>query len=222
MLLLLVSCERIAMKPDVENTPEAVFESLWTTVDEKYSFFAYKNIDWDSIYRRYRPEIHGGISEELLFRYCAGALFALRDGHVNIESSWNVSRNWDWKLDYPENLNSTLVTRNYLGKDYWITGALENQILREEVGYVRYRSFTSPVSEEDIDKVLERFSLLKGMIIDVRGNGGGDMGNITTLVSRFTSSPFVYGTFVQKSGPGHEDFTEPIALKQSATKSPPY
>lgn len=207
------SCETLTMKDDPENSPISNFENLWNTVDQKYSFFEDKNIDWDSIYTHYRSEIYDDIPEKELFDIFSEMLFALRDGHVNIISTWNVSRNWDWMLDYPANFNITNVERNYLGKDYFRTGPLQNQVI-DSVGYIYYESFSSGINSTSIDNVIERFKNFKGIIIDVRGNGGGTTGNVTTFVSRFTTEKYQYGSFKQKSGPQHSDFSELSALSQ--------
>ncbi len=220
-LLLFSSCEKMVMKPDPANDPVSNFETLWNTVDQKYSFFQYKNIDWDSVYNVYMDKIDDNTTGHELFDYCAEALFALRDGHVNIISTWDVSRNWDWMLDYPENLNMSIVERNYLDKDYWRTGALNNQII-DSTGYIYYGSFGSGVSDEQMDIVLERFVGLRGIIIDVRGNGGGSLGNVETIAGRFTPEEYVFGSYVQKSGPEHDSFTEPIELRQKVVGENPY
>ena len=47
LLVLLMSCEQAFMKPTPANTPKAVFEQVWSFVNNKYSFLEYKNLDWD-------------------------------------------------------------------------------------------------------------------------------------------------------------------------------
>jgi len=220
-VVLLSSCEKTIWKSDPANDPATNFETLWNTVDQKYSFFEYKNIDWDSVYNIYMDKIDENTTDNELFEYCAEALFALRDGHVNIISTWDVSRNWDWMLDYPENLNMTIVERNYLGEDHWRTGALLNQVI-DSVGYIYYGSFSSGVSGEQMDILLERFKGLKGIIIDVRGNGGGNMGNAVTIAGRFTTEEYVFGSYVQKTGPGHDEFTDPVELRQKPGGEEPF
>ena len=47
------------------------------------------------------------------------------------------------------------------------------------------------------------------MIIDVRDNGGGYLTNVETLVARFISDDLYAGSISHKTGPGHNDFSEP-------------
>lgn len=202
-----MSCEKIFLGKDPANDPVSNFESMWETLDKKYSFFSLKKIDWDSVYTVYRPQIKQDMNNIELFNVLADMLFVLRDGHVNLTAPFNVSRNWQWYLNYPHNYDEEIVERNYLGENHFITGALRNQII-DTVGFIDYRSFANPVSKADLDFVLARFQNLKGIIIDVRDNGGGSPANAFEIAGRFTDKRrHVYSTLL-KNGPGHDDFTE--------------
>ena len=43
---------------------ERNFEALWKTFDEKYSHFGVKNIDWQAVYRLYRPKVTPKTTDE--------------------------------------------------------------------------------------------------------------------------------------------------------------
>jgi hypothetical protein len=100
-----------------------------------YSYFELKNIDWESVKLQYEPIIHNGISQQELFEVLSELLFELEDGHVNLTSPFNRSRNWDWFQDFPLNYNQGIIDGNYLGKDFWITGPLRHQVI-DNVLYV--------------------------------------------------------------------------------------
>jgi hypothetical protein len=203
---ILISCEKQFLSSDPENNPVSNFEHLWNEVNNKYSYFEYKSVDWQEVYNEYRPLIHNGMTDKELFDVLAQMLFELKDGHVNITSPFDRSRNWDWYLDYSPNFNQNIIYRNYLGKDYKITGPLHNQII-DEVLYVYYSSFANTISEPNIDEIVERANGLKGIIIDIRNNGGGSSGNAVTLASALTDQPFDYGYSRIKNGSGPEDFS---------------
>ena len=61
-------------------------------------------------------------------------LAELKDGHVNLYSSSNMARYWDWYLDYPRNFNEGIIERQYLGKSYRIAGGLKYKILEDNIG----------------------------------------------------------------------------------------
>lgn len=203
----LFSCELAVMDRDPADDPMSNFESMWNTIDQRYSFFTYKNIDWDSVCIEYAGRISDDMSKIELFEVMNDLLFELRDGHVNLITPFDVSRNWEWYLDYPENFNYSVIERNYLGDDHWRSGPLQNVIL-DSIGYIYYGSFGAGISSRNIDAVTSRMSGLRGIIIDVRNNGGGSLTNVETLVSRFADEERVVWKQLYKTGPGHNDFTD--------------
>lgn len=206
----LVSCEKALIEPDPADSPVHNFELLWKTVDEKYSFFTYKDINWDEVYTRYRPQVNNNMSQEELFDVMASMLYELRDGHVNLQSDFDIARNWDWFMDYPPNYNKNVIERHYLGKDYKIVSPFATKEING-VGYIRYASFLSPIDEETLDQLLERYKSLKGIIIDIRDNGGGLLTGAELLASRLaqkTEDKILVGYQRYKAGPGHDDFTK--------------
>jgi hypothetical protein len=206
--LLFSGCERIFIDDDPANDPETNFDLLWSALDEKYSFFIYKDINWDSVYLEYRPKIYGGMGNVELFSLMSDMLYTLKDGHVNLTSSFDRSRNWEWYLNSPPNFNYDIIERNYLGSDYLISGPLYNTII-DSIGYLYYGSFSNNVSSGNIDFVIGRFRDLKGIIIDVRDNFGGMLENIKTIASRFTNEKVIVGYKLYKAGSAHDDFSEP-------------
>jgi hypothetical protein len=203
---ILASCEKHFLSSDPINNPVSNFEHLWNEVNNKYSYFEYKSIDWQEVYDTYRPLIQNGMSDKELFDVLADMLFELKDGHVNLTSPFDRSRNWEWYLDYPPNFNENIIYRNYLGEDYLITGPLHNQVI-DDVLYVYYSSFASNISEANIDELMERANGRKGIILDIRSNGGGLSVNARTLASALTDKPFDYAYSRIKNGPGREDFS---------------
>jgi hypothetical protein len=212
IFLVFASCERLFIEDDPEDDPVTNFEILWNTIDKKYSFFIYKNIDWDSIYQVYRPMVYEGMARKQLFRVMSDMLFELRDGHVNLYAEFNISRNWDWYLQYPQNFNYSLLERNYLANDYEITGgSLINKEI-DSVGYIYYSSFSRNIAPAHVDYIINKFADLKGIIIDVRNNGGGNTMNAETLSGRFADIKRISHYDRYKSGPGHTDFSDPVPI----------
>lgn len=201
-----MGCEQVLIEEDKENEAVENFNLLWKIVDEKYSFFTYKNIDWDSVYIVFRPQVKNGMPEQELFNVMDEMLYVLRDGHVNLISSFDVSRNWSWYLDYPQNFNATVLERNYLQQNFEITGPFINKKIGE-VGYIYYGSFMSGFTEEQMDYLMEKFKDCKGIIIDIRNNGGGRVDLVPTLTSYFMEKEQLTGYIRYKDGPDHDDFT---------------
>ena len=211
--LLLGGCIR---EEEYDNTPQGNFDALWTIIDEQYCFLDYKQIDWDAVYDRYRPLITPDMSGDGLFEVLGNMLAELKDGHVNLSSASNTARYWNWYLDYPRNFNEALV-ESYLGRDYRIGGGASYTILDDNIGYIYYGDFSSGIGEGNLDEMLLYLSICNGLIIDVRGNGGGNLTTATKLAARFTNDKVLTGYILHKTGKGHSDFSdpEPIYLEPS-------
>ncbi len=205
LLFTLTSCIDEEEKPD---TPQGNFEALWQIIDEHYCFFDYKDIDWNQIHDIYKVRANQYINREQLFEILTDMLSELRDGHVNLYTAFDNGRNWCWHEDYPTNFSDTLQ-RRYLGTDYRIAGSLRYKILDDNVGYVYYGSFTSPIGEGNLDEVIQYLMFCQGMILDIRSNGGGDLTNAQKLAARFCNEKTLVGYIQHKTGKGHNDFSTP-------------
>lgn len=206
LLLLFISCEKMLLSPDPTNNPVEVFTHLWNDVNARYTYFEIKGINWDSIGGVYRNKIHDEMDDKSLFNTLGDMLFTLQDGHVNLTSDFDRSRNWEWFQNHPDNYNQNLIDRYYLRADFFITGPLHNQII-DSVLYVNYRSFTDQISQSHLDALMQRAKGLHGIIIDIRHNTGGSLQNGLYLASCFVNEPIVYARQRFKTGPGNEDYT---------------
>ena len=129
-----------------EDTPQGNFEALWQIIDEHYCFFDYKQheygLDWQQVYNIYKVRANDMISEQQLFEVLTDMLSELRDGHVNLFTTFDYGRYWKWHENYPTNFSDTLQ-RRYLGTDYRIAGGMKYRILDDNIGYIYYGSFSS-------------------------------------------------------------------------------
>jgi hypothetical protein len=217
MALSAASCVDEEQLPD---TPEGNFEALWKIIDEHYCFLDYKQhetgLDWDAVHTKYRRRIDDSMTEMQLFEVLTAMLAELRDGHVNLTAAHDYGRYWSWYEDFPANLSDTLL-RRYMGTDYRIASGLKYRILDDNIGYIRYESFSSPLGEGNLDEVMVHLMLCQGLIIDIRGNGGGDLTNAEMLAARFCHEKTLVAYTQHKTGPGHSDFSamEPLYLEPS-------
>ena len=205
---------------ELPDTPQGNFEALWKIIDEHYCFLDYKQqeigLDWNAVYQKYKVRVDEQMSDLQLFEVLTQMFGELRDGHVNLSASHDYGRYWSWYENYPTNLNDSLL-RLYMGTDYKIASGLYYRILDDNIGYVRYESFQSGIGEGNLDEVLMYLMLCQGVIIDVRGNGGGDLTNAEKLAARFCHEKTLVGYTQHKTGPGHNDFSdlEPHYLEPS-------
>jgi hypothetical protein len=206
------SCEELILKDDPPNDPLHVFDYLWNDVNNRYSYFEEKNINWDSLGIVYRGKLNSKSNSNHLFNVMSDMLFELRDGHVNLLNDLNRSRYWEWFRNYPNNYNEDIIESRYLGKDFLITGPFRNTII-DSILYVNYRSFSSEIKDSHLNQLMETASGLKGVIIDVRSNGGGNMRNAYMLASCFTDHSYEFAKQRIKSGPGKNEFSAWTAMR---------
>ena len=215
MLSLFQSCEKSLLPKDPTNDPITNFEYLWQDVRDRYSYFEMKAINWDSIYSVFKPMIRQNMSDSELFEVLAEMVNQLRDGHVNLASPFDQSRHWDWFLDHPANFNEDLVQRYYLGKDHLLTGPLRN-IMIDSILYIYYESFSQTITQKQIDILADRCRQAKGVIVDVRNNGGGNLSNAYLLSSCFSDATKAFAEERVKTGPGVEQFSPWRTLELSS------
>lgn len=216
--ILMAACINEDERPD---TPSGNFEALWQIIDEHYCFFEYKQheygLDWKEVYNKYKVRVNEKMTEVQLFEVLCDMLAELRDGHVNLSTSYDYGRYWTWQEAYPKNFSDSL-SRIYMGTDYKIASGLQYRVLDDNIGYIRYESCQDPIGEGNLDDVLSYFALCQGIIIDIRNNGGGDLTNAEKLAARFVHEKTLVGYLQHKTGKGHNDFStmEPQYLEPSS------
>ena len=220
-LLLLYGCTHPF--DNYQNTPSDNFEALWQIIDEKYCLFEDKQVDWDSIYKVYQPqfdtmEIEAFEDQYRMFDLMEEMLNTLEDGHVNLYSSFDVSVCPSWYEGYPENFDSKILTKYYL-KDYRRAGGLNYcKIDGDSIGYVYYGSFSDGFSLTNWLAVFNYFADCRGIVLDVRNNGGGSMDNAYQLAAPFFTQDTVVGYWQHKSGVGHEEFSDKEPMRMEGSK----
>lgn len=188
------------------NDARGNFESLWKIMDEHYCFFQEKQVDWDAIHTKYAKQINEEMTESQLFEVMTNMLAELKDGHVNLYTSFNIGRYWSWHEDYALNF-SDLLERKYLGKDYRIANGMAYTILDDNIGYLRCSTFQTSFGAGNLDEILLYLQPTRALIIDIRNNGGGNLTAAEALAARFTNEDMLVGYIQHKTGRGHTDFS---------------
>lgn len=204
--LFLVSCEKLFLGETIENTKTNNFEVLWNDFNDHYGRFKYKNIDWDSVYTVYRPQVNESLSEQEFFTLCAKMVSTLKDGHAILESEFNFYV-YPLKQKY-SCFNANVIVHNYLS-DYIVNEPFVYGKLTNEIAYLYIANFM----DEDnnylfIDDFIDKYKDFSGIVLDVRNNGGGDEGEAKTIASRFTDKSYLYKYNFRRNGMEHDDFAE--------------
>lgn len=219
--------------------PVVNFEALWRMFDRNYGSFIPKRIDWDLLYRVYRPKVNPRTNDRDLFAIMSSLLEHLNDNHVKIQSRrpprffrsgilGNLNRDArgrhipigynipDFSLDlvkarylrrrFEERLPGTKLAA-YFGGDFplytfgW---------LKKGIGYFHLRNFDEVEKTAAVaDEIITEFRNARGMIVDIRGNGGGWDPVAKAIADRFADTRRLYMVTRTRNGPRHDDFTPP-------------
>lgn len=210
--LLLTGCVE---EDQFSNSPTGNYDALWSIIDERYCFFEQARqqhgLDWDDVYHKYKPQVQAAESNAELFDIYGNMLRELKDGHVNLTSDYGTTYYWDWSLNHPLNFSDSLQ-RNYLGNDFRLTNGIKYTTLPSNIGYMYVGSFESSLSSDNVSLMLLRLAESKGIIIDIRNNGGGMLTSAEELAAHFVSGKTHCGYIQHKTGKGHNDFSSPEKL----------
>lgn len=208
----LASCDKdLEIDNDVDNN----FNQLWSIIDQRYSLFTYKQDtikDWNEVHDEYLFKARQCHTMEELFYVFGDMLNELKDGHVNLVSTFDCSR-YDFTAGYEDNLiTNVLFSSRYLGSDYRRVGGLYYKVINNRYGYIYYPSFSSTVADSYLNNILTYFAKMDGVIIDIRGNGGGQVSYVDLFASHFVGEKTLVGYWQRKTGTAHDALSSPQAI----------
>ncbi|MER7329849.1 S41 family peptidase [Streptomyces lydicus] len=210
---------RVAALPDrcgrrPSRDPRTVFDVFWQTFAENYPFFRAKKTDWAAVRDRYRPRVTARTTDAELFTVLREMIEPLHDAHTRVVAGpdrWFAGKRPGTVLPTPQstaridkaiaaNLGGGAVQRR------WAQGKLTYADLPGRLGYFRVTQFAHYTAKDDyagdvaaLDRALDSVftaartrgpAKLRGLIIDVRLNGGGADPLGLRIASRLTGRPY--------------------------------
>ncbi len=177
-ILLTLSCSDLLFNEDPENTNRNNLEIFYQDYKMYYSHFDKKGLNWDSLYSSKKSLLNFSPHSEDLFKIMGDMILTLEDGHADLYSP-NFGRvSYDYAKNSP--VNKLKSVSKYVAlksiDDKISYGIIHNQ--RSKLGYVAITSFQGNIygfSNLEFEKILKEFKEenIKGLIIDVRDNTGG-------------------------------------------------
>nr|MBI1231357.1 peptidase S41 [Cytophagales bacterium] len=216
-----VSCESWLLPPDPSVRPTMIFDQLWEDIHQRYAFFEQKGVDWMAVRDKYLPKVNDTLEDQELFALLGDMLYELKDGHVHLQGSYGKSKPWEWYQDHPGDYNEKNIHTNYLRRDHWVSGPLRHQVI-DSVLYINYRSFARDLTEANLDIIVERAMGLKGIVLDIRNNSGGNLKNALKIASCFVQRETIFAFQRVKNGPGPTDFGTWTPMTLRSRKKDPY
>ena len=205
------SCEKIFFEPEPASDAEAVFEDLWTAFKEDYGPFEERGINWDATYAQFRPQVNENTTEVALYEVLTQMLATLDDGHVNLAApNRPVFRSNTW---FRERTDDSLFNLNVVKQFYLAPGfesgeeeASVQGLIGNDVAYIWLDYVAGNWSA--LNDLLEKYPDVKGLIVDLRHNQGGDFTYAFANMGRLTNEKRLIFTSKTKNGPGQNDFTD--------------
>ena len=192
-------------KPVDEKTALEAFDAVWNAFDREYAMFAIKpKVDWDKLRETYRPRAATAKNNNDLGSVIAEMLDHLEDLHVFVQ----VDGQYIPGYNRARMLNANSKARESLiGEISSTDHGLMWGKTDDGIGYISINRLTDTTLPEDFDEVLEKMDDTKGLIIDLRYNGGGSEPLGQQITGRFLDRTRVYSLSQFRSGPKHTDLT---------------
>ncbi len=197
---------------------QALFDDLWETFDESYSYFDYKGIDWDDARDRYRPEFAADLSPDAFVDQLLPMLAELHDWHVDVRragGAWEKTTPETYENNFPETPRNKYLAN---GETYHAlgNGVVRHAWFQNNIAYIRVDSFSDGefegISDQDIENLFDIYKDADGLIFDIRPNNGGNETIAAKFTSHFTDATVTYGYTETRNGPNHDDF-DPLEEK---------
>lgn len=215
---------------------EKDFEKFWSTFRDHYAFFQLKGVDWDETYKNYRLKINSKTTETELVKIFGEMVEPLKDGHITIskgeEILYKVKKPSLFKQEFKGierdlwNTSFETLQHNGFSEIKGVGPIVKEENLyyvsqNSEIGYIRISRcfgnlesiFDDKKEVEDtklmltlFDSILTSFAKTKGIIIDIRANGGGHGGE--ALASRFAIEKMITHYKATRIKGGYEKCTE--------------
>ena len=207
------------------SEPEKNFEHLWKEFDTRYAIFIPKRVDWDLLYKIYRPKVTHQTTDDELFDIMSKMLGHLNDNHVRLATA-DRSRSFsagileDLRKDKFSGSDEAMrffrqrpVNEKYIfgGYEERMNGRFAFGFVDENIGYFHFSGFRNVTESAAVtDEIVEKFKDARGIIIDVRRNGGGDDRVGKTIADRFADKKRLYMVTQIRDGEEHDDFSNTL------------
>ena len=191
------------------DTPRSNFDVFVQTWAEQYGFFREKNVDWAAVVAANRPRVTDTTTPEQLFDIISGMISPLQDAHSfigaqAIKKSFGGVRKTPSFIEKREARDSAyaLVSAHLTSPlQRFCEGRVEFGMLGPDVGYLRIRGFSGYTKdggyetglaalEAGLDTAFANTGGWKGLVIDVRINGGGADPYGLAIARRLTATPY--------------------------------
>lgn len=193
------------------------FDQLWSEYDLTYPMFILRpGVDWTALGERFRPRALEAADSGEFAAVCAEMLAHLQDLHiwVKVGDEHLPVFNRPFSINY-----NTRALPALIGEIRPAPAGLSWGVTGDRVGYIAIPHWSDNSIPASFDAILEEMRDTRGLIVDVRANGGGSETLARLVAGRFLDRPRVYAFSQYRNGPRHEDLTARIP-RECAPRGP--
>ncbi|MFN0181316.1 MAG: S41 family peptidase, partial [Gemmatimonadales bacterium] len=211
------------------NTIEGSFAVFERTMREHYAFFALRRMDWAAQVADARRQVTGGMAPVDFYQLLSRMVAPLEDRHTDVTApdlglrlrNFRRSGGWADSAAYQALLDAP--PRRYLAGplESWCQNWIQYGELPDSIGYLRVMreySYTPSGRFEDdsvaltvaLDSIMPRVARRRGLVLDLRLNGGGADAIAVLLVARLTTVPYLGFAKQARSDPERPDRFTPL------------
>lgn len=198
-----------------------VYDALWQDMARNYSYFELKQVDPQTLARKYRDRAMRAKDERELLGVLQKMLSELRDGHVWIDYQDRQLPTYRGDAQ-PKNINLEATLNSLEDVQYFGDFAA--------VGFTKPDRFAAIIvvrqSEADeslVNRVVEFIQTNRdapGFLVDLRLANGGNEALAQQIARQFCGQDTVYALSKYRDGPGTDDFGPPQSRVLMSGKDP--
>lgn len=207
---LLLGCSNPQSSSPSKSVYASNFDTVWRAYDRYYVFFDYKHIDWNGVYAAYRPQADTVNNYNDFIALLRNMLAPLKDVHAWIRTNSGQFIQ-PYFPSYNVNWNSS-IWHQYLSVNNWHSESTAWGWFKEDsIGYIAITSWdNNTITIQRFDDIMDSLRYCKGIIFDIRMNGGGYGPLAGSIGGRFVADTFRCGFFQYRNGDMHSNFSPMI------------
>jgi hypothetical protein len=212
----------MALGATPDDPAEKSIRELRELIDTKYSYRDFRGVDWDRAFADHDGALRRAVKPEDFAAEAARLLSVAKDPHVNVQASGRQFSSY--RREVSPNFTYNTIAR-VVPNFRPLNSSVATGYFPEGIAYLLVKTW-SRQRDADFEAIypeLAKWERVKGLIIDVRGNGGGTDRNSSALARCFLPQPVVYAKYLTRNASAPGGFNPPRdAALQPNAQGPKY
>ena len=198
------------------------FDAIWTEMDQHYSYFELKKVNWMELRQLYRPLAVRATTAGQFVDVLLEMFGKLRDGHVWVDLNGAHGYPTFSPRKRVENYNPEVI-KNSLENLNWceaFAGVAKTKGDGFGVFLMEKQSAATEASVQEAVNLIRSLHDVPGFIVDLRNSNGGDELLARKIAQEFCGQDTIYAKSKYREGSKHDDFGNVYDRTLEASKDP--